>query len=364
MKPTLFLGATNQHEGKTTCSLGILAGLFGRVKNPGFFKPVGQNHLEVEPGVFADKDVPLFRDRFDLTDPYHLMSPVLFTRHFSRDYLNGKFQSGPILDTIRTAFDTLSEHHDFMLVEGTGHMGVGSICGIDNATIAALLGAKIVLVTSGGVGSCYDKLMLNLALTEKKGGKVGGVIINKVIPSKMEMVRDYMGRALKRLGIPLVGLLPYDQTLTLLTFEDLLTLFHRNPLSGGEYNSRIFKTIRLVATSREIFEQTIRKQELIITPATREDIILAALKAELKERLHGTSLETGFIFTGSVPLSPTMAKELENVAIPAFFTGENTFACMKKITAHTSKIRIKDRGKIEEAISLVRANIDFDLLLN
>ncbi|MBL0007758.1 MAG: hypothetical protein IPP25_11450 [Saprospiraceae bacterium] len=40
-----------------------------------------------------------------------------------------------------------------------------------------------------------------------------GVIVNKVIPDKMDRVRFYLNKWLEPRGIPLLGLIPYEKSL-------------------------------------------------------------------------------------------------------------------------------------------------------
>lgn len=67
-----------------------------------------------------------------------------------------------------------------MVLEGSGHTGVGGICNLNNARVAQVLGADMVLVANGGLGSAYDELDLNRVMCEAHGVKIRGVIINKV----------------------------------------------------------------------------------------------------------------------------------------------------------------------------------------
>jgi len=76
-----------------------------------------------------------------------------------------------------------------VVIEGTGHAGVGSIFDLSNARVANLLDAKVILVTSGGIGKPMDEIELNMALFEKECAEVIGVIINKVIVSKYRKIK-------------------------------------------------------------------------------------------------------------------------------------------------------------------------------
>lgn len=74
----------------------------------------------------------------------------------------------------------------------TGHCAVGSIVGINNAKIASFIGADMVLVANGGLGSAFDELELNRILCQHYNVRIAGVIINKVRPDKYEQTKHYM----------------------------------------------------------------------------------------------------------------------------------------------------------------------------
>ena len=61
---------------------------------------------------------------------------------------------------------------DSLVIEGTGHGGVGAVIGLSNARVARLCGAPVLGVCKGGIGSAVDAVTLNLALYEKEGAAV------------------------------------------------------------------------------------------------------------------------------------------------------------------------------------------------
>jgi hypothetical protein len=89
---------------------------------------------------------------------------LLAAQGFTRDFLDGKTSTEALLQDIHTSFSALSSTSDFVVVEGTGHTGVGSICNISNAHVAAAIGVDVVLVCLGGLGSSFDELALNRAM--------------------------------------------------------------------------------------------------------------------------------------------------------------------------------------------------------
>lgn len=89
-----------------------------------YMKPVGQNHVIVD-GVKVDKDVTLFKNWFGLTAREPAMSPVVVSAGYTRDYIDGKKERSDLISLIDKAVEEVSVESDLIVVEGTGHTGVG-----------------------------------------------------------------------------------------------------------------------------------------------------------------------------------------------------------------------------------------------
>jgi phosphate acetyltransferase len=360
----IFVASTGQHVGKTTTCLGLFSGLKKRYGKVGYMKPVGQEHVETAKGTQVDKDVLVFKEHFALKDSVEEMSPVLVPAGFTRDYLDGKIAEGSLAKKIEKSFAKLRDKNEFLVVEGTGHCGVGSIIDLNNAQVAAMLGLPMILLASGGLGSSFDELTLNKVLCDKYGVKVLGVLINRVLPDKKEMVENYISKALKRWDTPLLGCIPFDPFLSYPTMEDFEGLFQTKLLTGARHRLRHFKQIRLVAASVETYRELIVKSQLVITPSHREDIILATLTKhwDFKIGHPEDDLEAGMILTGDFPPRHYITEELRKADIPMIYIPLHSHAAMQKINSFTSKIRKEDVEKVKEAIQVVEKHIDFKLL--
>ena len=156
----LYLAATGQNRGKTTAALGLLDGFLGRGLRTGFMKPVGQRTV-IEDGVPADEDAVLMKSVFGLPERPRSMSPVHIPRGFTKAYIAGEVVED-LPAAILRAHAAFAEH-DVLLVEGTGHAGVGAVIGLSNAAVAAMLGTPAVIVSEGGVGRPIDEIVLNAA---------------------------------------------------------------------------------------------------------------------------------------------------------------------------------------------------------
>lgn len=363
-KKAIFVAATGQNVGKTTLCLGLLAGLQKRFNSVGFIKPVGQQHVKVDEHINVDKDVVLFKHHFDLPAAWKDMSPLIIPSGFTRDYLDGKVNEEDMLQKIQGSFTKISDDNHYTVVEGTGHVAVGSIININNALVASKLGLDIVLIASGGLGSSYDELALNLTMCRQYGVNVRGVILNRVLEDKREMILNYFPKTLKQWNAPLIGAVPYNEFLSQPTIEDFANLFSTQLLTGQRHSFRHFQHSRLIADAIEAYNGEMIFNELIITPASREDIILANIeKHRHVAQQNDGDFAGGMIWTGLRPPNRHLIEKAEQLEIPTLYVPLCSYDAMKMITSFTSKIRKDDVLKIEKAIDLVENHIDFDLLV-
>lgn len=357
-RKAIFIAATGQNVGKTTVCLGVISGLKKKFPNLGFMKPLGQQHEKILGDLLVDKDVILFKEYFHLPSNYKSMSPIIFPSGFTRDFLDKKIDEKEIEKNILDSFDEIYAQNDFTIVEGTGHVGVGSIINFNNAKVASLLDLDMVIIVNAGLGSAFDELALNKAMCEQHKVKIRGVILNRVMENKREMIIEYMQKALKRWDIPLIGCVPYNQFLSTPSMQDFEILFKTKLLSGEEYATKHFDTIRLVATSVETFKEMILSSQLIVTPATREDIILELIN------LRGPNQpEHGIILTGRHPPAAAIINKLKESKIPSLYASKSSFIAMQMITSFNAKTRKEDIAKVEKAIAVVESHLDFSILL-
>src|SRR5580704_3218273 len=210
--PRVFIAATRQNDGKTTASLGLIAALQKYFTRVGYIKPVGQRFIEIEEQKI-DEDSVLMDAVYSMNCPLVDMSPIAVEPDFTRKYLQAA-NNEALVKKIQKAFDRVAWEKDFVLCEGSGHAGVGSVFDLSNAQVAKILGAKVIIVTQGGIGKPIDEVALNQALFEKEDVEIIGVILNKVTPDKIDYITEFARRGLKRKGLDLLGVLPHRRILS------------------------------------------------------------------------------------------------------------------------------------------------------
>ena len=372
----VFVAATKQHVGKTSTSLGILSGLTKRFDNVGFIKPVGQQHLEVEGGLRVDKDVKLAKEFFGLKCGYEHMSPVVIPSGYTKKFIDGEITENSQIEAILSSYNALEAESDYIVVEGTGHTGVGSVVNMNNARVAALLGLDMVLIANGGLGSSFDELALNRAMCQEFGVRIRGVVINKVIPSKMEMVGTYYRKLLAQWDdVPLLGLVPDHAYLGYPSMHDFCNLFGMELLSGesclmSHYSENDFQMITSgLRRFLKKLESSDFHRPIFVTHASRNDVILGILAhANVFEQRHGKKFEGALILTGEPPEDvpqPYIVELLKTTTadLPLLFTGRTTIESMRLIEGYTAKLNTADVSRTASAAEHYEKYIDFERLL-
>jgi len=357
----VFIAATKQNDGKTTVALGLIFNFEKVFKQIGFIKPVGQRYLE-EAGFKIDEDTILIDETLKLCGikcNLKDMSPVAVEKGFTENYI-AKPVRKTITKQIKESFKRVAQKKDFVVIEGTGHAGVGSVFDHSNAVVAKLLGSKVILISSGGIGRPIDEIVLNKALFEKEGVKVLGVIVNKVMPDKFGKINRLVRKGLKRKGIEVLGVIPYNSSLAYPTIRQILeetdykTLF---ACSDAALDSHVAKIV-IGAMQPKDAEKYIADHSLVITPGNREDIIRLTLD------LYGRGCKVaGLVLTGDLIPSEDFIHQTQQAAIPVLLAKQDTYTVASTIHGITVKIRPTDLEKIEIVKKLIRDYVDLDMIM-
>lgn len=358
----IFVAGTRMNDGKTTTCLGLFAALQQRYDKVGFIKPVGQRFVKIN-GQLIDEDSVLLEKTYRVEVPIASMSPIAIDATFTKRYLDSPAEIGAeLVHKVCDAFDRASWEKNFTLIEGSGHAGVGSVFGLSNARVAKLLGAKAIIVSRGGIGQPIDEIALNKALFDSEGVKVVGAIINKVQSDKMDHIRTYTGRALKRLGVPLLGLLPEEKTLSSPRLKQIQERVSARLLNRDDhFQTQRFDNIIIGAMTATRFLESILPNTLLITPGDREDIVIAALS---HRENASTGSVSGIILTRGIEPSPELAKRIHNCHIPVVIAESDSYTIASRIHGMTVKTQPEDDDKIPLIKKLIQENIDLNQIVD
>jgi len=356
----IFIAATKQNDGKTTISLGLIRNFKDRFKRVAFIKPIGQRYLEEE-GLQIDEDSWLIEEVCGIQCGLKDTSPIAVEKGFTEKYIS-RPDKNSISKQIKDAYRRVSNKQDLVIIEGTGHAGVGSVFDHSNAYVARLLGSKVIIISSGGIGRPIDEVLLNKALFEKEGVKVLGVIINKVLPSKFDKISRLVIKGLKRKNINVLGVIPFSPLLAKPTISQILEESDFDLLSGKETLGNYVSEVVVGAMKPRDAIKYIVDDSLIITPGDREDMIEMVL-CHYRDVEKKALKVSGIILTGGLLPEQPVRDALSRAGVPVLLAKEDTYAVAAYTHDLNVKIRPKDTVKINEAIKLIKDNVDLDTIL-
>jgi phosphate acetyltransferase len=375
----VYLAATGQNRGKTTVALGLLAALMERGLETGFIKPVGQRYAIVD-GQPADEDAILMRSALGLPDPLSTMSPVHIPRGFTRAYIRGEINAD-LAGRISAAHAEVARDREMVLIEGTGHAGVGAVVGLSNAAVAGLLDAPAVIVAEAGVGRPIDEIVLNAALFARHGVKVVGAIVNKVDANAHPTLPDVLRDGLALHGIELLGMLPYRPMLSSPTLSMLVEQMDGELLSPGPDLDRVIEHVAIGAMLPRHVVDHLGPGSLLIVPGDRTDVIgatMAALRTAggggnggllsfgRRRRFGRQSVDpsrtdlAGIVMSGGYRPRPRDLAQIREAGIFCYLVEADTYAAASEVHDLLVKIHPADGEKIALIKALAAEHLDVE----
>jgi BioD-like phosphotransacetylase family protein len=355
----IFIAATGQHCGKTTTSLSLLHLALKKYNRVGFIKPFGPKRTSYM-GQFVDIDAALIAHVYGMEDQLSLMSPVVLDAYTTRNVLEGKDNPQHYLQQIRQATSELERQCDFLIIEGAGHTGVGSVVGLNNAQLAQQLDAPVLMVAGGGVGNVIDALQLNLALFRETGAEVRMILLNKLIKDKRENTLKYLQLAFNNTAIQVVGGFNYSPILANPTMRYLSELLQLELQSDDEQASRIVHHVQLGAASTQRIVDLLQESTLLIVPSSRDEVLV--MLATLYHLPEFKNKIAGLVIIGVAPLAEIVQRVLDDAKIPYMRTAETTAEIYTTIQEDVAKIGADDEEKIALIQQLAESELDFNLI--
>ncbi len=361
MAKKIFVAATMQNDGKTTVSLGLIAALKKRFDKIGFIKPIGQRYL-VEQGYKVDEDSVLIEEVFGIKCNIKDMSPIAIERGFTERFIE-KGSDNDYTRQITEAYGRVAKNNDLVIIEGTGHAGVGSVLDLSNAVVAKLLGADVLLISSGGVGKPIDEIMLNKALFDKEGVKIAGVVINKVLPEKYERISKLVVKGLEQKKLNVFGALPYQKILDIPTMREIREELKIHVLYEGDSFDKPVENVLIGAMNVRDAIKFLSNNTLMIIPGDRDEMIEAACKVQSGRMKKGCRFSGLIISGGLMPKRGSMSR-LKKSKIPVLTTKEDTYKIASRVHSMIVKLKPQDAEKIKIIVDMVEKYIDIDKVVD
>ena len=362
----IFIAATGQHVGKTTSTLGLVANLRQKGIKAGYCKPVGQQFINID-GAIADKDAVLFSDYLDFSMNPDLYSPVVLGPGVTKAYIDDEKQFD-FRERILYAATQLETVYDMVVYEGTGHPGVGTVVDLSNAKVAKMLGCGVVMIVEGGIGNTIDRLDMSLALFREENVPIIGVIVNKVLEHKKAEIEYYLGKKFDQMNIPLLGVLPYEKSLSFPIMETVNQAVEgKVVLNEDKLNNRVEDII--AGSLIDVDEFSSFSNILLVVSYRRIDEAISKIKEICELKGLEESPLSGVIVTGDGRHARWYERAdfnkpyfVEN-KIPVLTTTLDTYGSVVKVSRIEVKINTKTPWKISRAVELIKEHVHLDYLI-
>lgn len=359
MARKVFIAATGQNCGKTTVSVSLMHLARQKYQRVGFIKPLGPK-IEKFGDLMVDMDAVLIAKTYGLEEDIALMNPVALHKNFTRNYLNGNVNCQDLKRQIIEAVELLDRKYDFLIIEGAGHGGVGSVVGLSNACVAHTLGAPVIIVTESGIGSTIDAVQLNLALYEKEEANVRMVLVNKIHAEKREAMLGFIGKGFPGRSLQVTGGFNYSPILANPALGHISKLL-KLPLNGDpEGRGRIIHNIQLGAASSQRVVDGLLDSTMMIVTSSRDELIVT-----LSSLYHIPAFKEkiiGMVIAGHVPVSKITQQILDDSNIPYIRVHETTADIFSILMEDVAKITVEDQEKINWIKANAANEIDFDAI--
>ncbi len=356
MADNLYIASLEPNSGKLVITLGVMERISRQVRRPGFFRtisPVAANE---------DSHIKLLSNRFNLSLEPHQMVGV--THEQARAWVAAGDERR-LLREIVSRFKQAENQCDFLLCEGPDitHLSDSFDYGI-SIRIARELGTPALYVASGFETAVPD-LLDNIKVAENTFRQLDcpllGVLVNRVDPALLsEAEKELKEHFSSRLS---VDLLPEVESLTWPAMEDIVQALDARRFSGPEEGlKRDVQDIKVAAMAPAHFLDYLEKDDLIITPGDRPDIIITTLGAVASANYPSP---VGILLSGGMLPEPSIVKLLDGtggLSIPIYYVEGDTYRTAMQASAVKGRLMPDNERKIALALGTFESNVDIPAL--
>jgi BioD-like phosphotransacetylase family protein len=287
-----------------------------------------------------------------------VMCPVVVEPGMTQQMIEGRISLPDMERRILQAVEQLDRECDFLIVEGAGHSGVGSVLGLSNARVAAMVGAPVLMVSCGGVGSLIDAVCMNLALYREEGAEVRLLVANKLIPEKRDKTLHHLRLAFQSSGLEVIGGFNYQPILAHPTLKRVAKVLGVDAHGNREQLMRIVHHVQIAAAATERVVDMLEKDTLLLVTSSRDEVLVTL--SNLYTLPEFCPKIVGLVIPGMTPIAKVTQQILDNSGIPYLRVHQRTDDVFLTIHEDVSKLTYEDTEKIALIQNLAGTRFDFD----
>ncbi len=346
----LYLGSTGDHAGQTLFAWALSRRLLEKGLKVSFFKPFATHPVE-SGGSWTDRDALFFKEALDLQAPLDTICPFLLTG-------TSLMEMSPegIIDQIATSVKRISSEVDILLIMGFKDVFFDDVSHpVSDTAIINALGADLLLVTryQEAPTAIYSILSVCSLLRER----VKGIILNRVPPEKMEVIRAQFLPFLIQKGAPISACLPEDPMLACRSLREVLQVVEGDLLLGEDGLELPVAGMTVgsadLEEGLEVFKRVYNKVVLVGPESTETGA----------QGPSGTRSVVGILLTSHRLPPPVIVESARRAGVALALVKEDTFATLERLQRSAPSLSPADRGKLRRFTELLDQEQAFDRLI-
>lgn len=346
----LFLGSTGDHAGQTLFTWALSRRLLEKGLKVSFFKPFATHPVE-SGGSWSDRDALFFKEALDLQAPLDTICPFVLTGTSLMD-------SSPegIIDQIATTVKRISSEVDLLLIMGFKDIFFDDMSHpVSDTSLINALGADLLLLTRYQEASTaiYSILSICSLLRER----VKGIVLNRVPPEKLELIRGQFLPFLVQKGVPISACLPEDPILACRSLREVLEVVEGELLLGEERLELPVAGMTVGSVDLDgglvVFKRVYNKV-VLVGPQTMETGVDGA---------SGTRSVVGILLTSHRMPPPVVMDSARRAGIALALVKGDTFATLDRLQRSAPSLSPADQGKLRRFTELLDQDQALDTLI-
>ena len=342
----VIIASMRKNAGKTSVIVGMAAALNKKIA---YIKPFGERILYRKKRLW-DYDSALMANLFGLRE-----DPVDMSIGFDHSKLRYMYNEEATQQKLLETISKIGGDKEILFIEGGRDLSYGVSVHLDILSLAKLIGSKLLIVISGDENTIVDDILFLKKYIDLGGVNLGGMIINKV--ENLDEFRTTHLPAILQMGLPVIGLVPYQSELTFFSIYYLAERLFAKVITGEGGLKRVVKNIIIGAWSADVFLHNPlfkRENKLVITGGDRTDMILASLESDT----------SGIILTNNIlPPAHIISKASER-NIPLLMVFSDTYQTAKQIDSLEPLLTKDDGEKVDLLKELILKHVDLNKITN
>ncbi len=321
---SLYITSPEKGSGKTAVCAGLGKQLLAGGKKTGFFKPI------ISGAQSEDGDSEFIKHLFSLSESVDLLSPLISS-------------GNSLADSIKQACAKVSQGKDVLIIEGTADQYQFS------REIVKALDAKVLIVEA------YSKELLAAIDSYRDFGKsLLGVVLNKVPKTRLEQTRADAATQLEQAGIKLLGVLPEDRSLLVLTIGELAEHVQGEILFGAGKSAELVENLMLGALTLDPGPDYFGRK-------TNKAVVLKSERADMQLAAMETSSRC-LVLSGDSPPEQIVLDRAKKKNIPVILARDDVTSLTASIENAMVNNRFNQQNKMPKLTEIIEQNLDFQLV--